>query len=345
MRVIHYLNQFFGQVGGEDAAYTPLEVRQGSLGPGKALQAQLENAEIVATVICGDNYFVENTDTVEKQMADIISNYQADIVIAGPAFNAGRYGMACGNVCKIAFDEGIIAISGMYKENPGLDIYKVYGYIFPTEINAKGMKDAIAQIAKFANKIARGEEILFSEDEGYFKRGIRKNIWKEKSGAERAVDMAIAKALGQPYKTEIVVPNFDRIVPSKPVLDLSRAKVALITSGGIVPKGNPDRLEALSASKWMEYTVDDFGGNYDLKESEVAHGGYDPVYANEDGNRVLPADAMIELERTGYIGEFYRKMFVTVGNCMEVLKAARYGKEMAAKLIDEGVSCAILTST
>ena len=32
------------------------------------------------------------------------------------------------------------------------------------------------------------------------------------------------------------MPNFDRVEPNPAVKDLSRAKIALVTSGGIVPK-------------------------------------------------------------------------------------------------------------
>ena len=34
------------------------------------------------------------------------------------------------------------------------------------------------------------------------------------------------------------MPDFDRVAPNPPVADI-KAKIALVTSGGIVPKGNP----------------------------------------------------------------------------------------------------------
>ena len=345
MRILHYINQFFGQLGGEDSAYAPLEVRTEPVGPGRVLNGMLDGSEIVATAICGDNYFVENTEQLEGEIANILDEYDIDLVVAGPGFNAGRYGMACGGVCKIAFDKGIPAVSALYEENPGLELYRKYGYIFPAEKQARGMKQALDKIAAFVNKVAAGEPIGLPDEEGYFVRGIRRPCWREKTGAQRAVDMAVAKALGQPFTTEVEMPVFDHIVPSKPVADLSKAKVALVTSGGVVPKGNPDHLEALSASKWVAYTKDSFGGDFSNIQAEIAHGGYDPQYGNENGNRVLPADAMEELERRGVIGEFYDKMLVTVGNCMDIKKATRYGKEMAEQLKNDGVEAVLLTST
>ncbi|MEB3059482.1 glycine/betaine/sarcosine/D-proline family reductase selenoprotein B, partial [Parvimonas sp. D9] len=81
------------------------------------------------------------------------------------------------------------------------------------------------------------------------------------------------------FETEFPMPNFDRVDPNPAVKDIKNAKIALVTSGGIVPHANPDHIESSSASKYGKYDID---GVMDLKEGEweTAHGGYDPVYAN-----------------------------------------------------------------
>ena len=105
--------------------------------------------------------------------------------------------------------------------------------------------------------------------------------------------MLIKKINGEEFETEYPMPAFDRVEPGKAIKDLSKARIALVTSGGTVPKGNPDHIESSSATKYGSY---DFSGINDLTDenSETAHGGYDPVYANEDGDRVLPIDVMRE---------------------------------------------------
>ena len=58
IRVVQYINQFFAQIGGEEKADIPAELREGPVGPGLAFnQAWGEEAEVVATIICGDSYF------------------------------------------------------------------------------------------------------------------------------------------------------------------------------------------------------------------------------------------------------------------------------------------------
>ena len=70
IKVVHYINKFFAQIGGEEKADYPAEIRVGEVvGPGLALTQNFKDeAEIIATVICGDSYFNEN---LEKAKADI----------------------------------------------------------------------------------------------------------------------------------------------------------------------------------------------------------------------------------------------------------------------------------
>ena len=52
LRIVHYVNQFFGGLGGEDQADTAVQVRQGPVGPGRALQQVLKgHGAVMATII------------------------------------------------------------------------------------------------------------------------------------------------------------------------------------------------------------------------------------------------------------------------------------------------------
>ena len=68
-RVVHYINQFFAQIGGEEMAHVPPELREGFVGPGMALsQAWKGEAEIVSTIVCGDSYFAEHEKDAKAQI-------------------------------------------------------------------------------------------------------------------------------------------------------------------------------------------------------------------------------------------------------------------------------------
>lgn len=346
VKIVHYINQFFGQIGGEEKADIGPQIREGAVGPGVALSKVMgEEGEILATVICGDSYFNENIDKATIEVMDMIKNYQPSVVIVGPAFNAGRYGVACGAVAKAVSEQlEIPVVSGMYPENPGVDLYKKYAYIVETSNSAVGMRKAVVPIAKLALKLGNKNKICSPKEEGYIPRGIRVNYFAEERGAKRAVDMLVKKVKGEEFETEYPMPVFDRVTPSAPITDLSKAKIALVTSGGIVPKGNPDKIEASSASKYGKYSLK---GLRDLSSEthETAHGGYDPVAANEDADRVLPLDVLREFEEQGVIGKLHDYYYATVGNGTSVANSKKYAKEIAKDLLADGVQGVILTST
>lgn len=346
IKVVHYINQFFAGIGGEEKADIKPEVREEVIGPGMALNAGFKGeAEIVATVICGDSYFNENVEEAKAEILEMVKKYEPDLFIAGPAFNAGRYGVACATITAAVQEElGIPAMTAMYEENPGVDMFRKDLYIVATKNSAAGMRDAVNKMVPLALKLAKGEEIGTPDEEHYHARGIRKNFFADKRGSARAVDMLIKKLKGEEFQTEYPMPDFDRVEPNPAVKDISKATIALVTSGGIVPKGNPDHIESSSASKYGKYDIEGFE-DLTSETHETAHGGYDPVYANEDADRVLPVDVLREMEKEGKIGKLHRYFYTTVGNGTAVKNAKAFGEEIGKELKEAGVDAVILTST
>ncbi len=344
-KVVHYINQFFAQIGGEEMAHVAPELRDGFVGPGMALNAAWKGeAVIVKTVVCGDSYFAEHEAEAKAQILEWVKAEKPDLFIAGPAFNAGRYGYACATICSAVQTElGITVLTGMYEENPGADL-KDKVLMVATTNSAAGMRKAAPTMAALAMKLMKGEKLGASCEDGYMPNGIRRNFFEKEVGAKRAVDMLVRKLSDQPFTTEYPMPSFDRVPPNPAIKDLSKATIALCTSGGIVPKGNPDHIESSSASHYGEY---DITGVDDLTAEtyETAHGGYDPVYANADADRVLPVDVLRDMEREGKIGKLHNLYYATVGNGTSVANAKRFAEEYAQKLLQAGVHAVIMTST
>lgn len=345
-QLVHYINQFFAGIGGEDKADVSPEVRDGIVGPGMAFKAAFNGeAEIVATFICGDNYCANHLDDVAAHMVETVKAYGADGLIAGPAFNAGRYGTACGAVCAaVAKELQLPVVSGMYRESPGVDLYRKEVTIVETADSARGMGKAVPAMAAVMLKLLKGEEIADPEAAGVFPKGIRKNMFYEQPGAERAVQMLIKKLNGEAFRTEYPMPVFDRVEPRPAIADISKATIAIVTSGGIVPFGNPDHIAASSAQNYGAYDLD---GVTDLRKGEymTAHGGYDQTYANADPDRVLPIDVLRDLEKEGKIGKLYHVFYSTVGNGTSVANARKFGTEIGSQLKAAHVDGVILTST
>ena len=102
-RIVHYVNQFFAGLGGEESAGLAPGYLEGATGPGRLLQSLLgEGAGIVATVYCGDDHFSENEEEATARLLELIATAKPDLLFAGPAFGSGRYGLACAGVCRAA---------------------------------------------------------------------------------------------------------------------------------------------------------------------------------------------------------------------------------------------------
>ncbi|MCC7485733.1 MAG: glycine/betaine/sarcosine/D-proline family reductase selenoprotein B [Burkholderiales bacterium] len=346
LRVVHYLNQFFAGVGAEAMAHEAPGVKRGAVGPGVLLNRLLgERGEVAATVYCGDDHLSENGDAAIERILDYVREERPDLVVAGPAFNAGRYGMACGRVCtSVEGQLGVASVAGMYPGNPGVELYRGRLYVVETGNSVAGMAAALERMAALGVKLARGERIGPPGEEGYVPRGLRYMEYASRTGAERAVDVLVRRLNDRPFETEWPIPVYDRVPAPPPIRDLAGATIALVSTGGIVPRGNPGRLESSYATKWVKH---DLAGVDDLapRAFESIHGGYDTTAANEDPDRVVPVDVMRELERQGVIGKLFEHYYVTVGSAQSVPAARRFGQEIARDLAASGVDGVILTAT
>lgn len=346
IKIVHYINQFFGGIGGEEKAGIEPEIRAGAIGPGVGLQAELgEDYEIAATVICGDNYFGENLSLAQEQILELIKPYHPQIFIAGPAFNAGRYGVACGTIAKVVEEAlHIPVITGMYPENPGADMFRKDLIVVETPISAAGMKTVVSVMTGIVKKMATGQEILGPLEEGYLERGIRVNYFHEKRGSERAIDLLLKKCAGQEYTTEYPMPTFDRVPPVPPVADIKKAKIAVVTSGGIVPQGNPDHIESSSATRYGTYDITGMD-RMSPDDFMTVHGGYDRAFVLKDPNLVIPLDVLREKERAGEIGSLANYFITTTGTGTSTGNSKGFGETFSKALLADGVDAVILTST
>ena len=346
MRVVHYLNQFFGGVGGEEKAGMRLEEREGAVGPGRLLEQLLGGtAKIVKTLVCGDNYAVEHQDEVIASVLKKVQEAKSELFIAGPCFEAGRYGMISGALCSaVQSERAIPVVTAMAGENPGADLYREALYIIDSGPSSAKMRDVLVKMAELAKKLVAREEIGLPGEEGYLRRGLIRDEFVEQTAAKRLVDMVMAKVTGGPFESEMVPTSFEPIPMPPAVKDLSKARVMLITDGGLVPKGNPDRIEGSAATRWGAYSIE---GLDDLKgdDYEISHGGYDPRFVQEDPDRLVPLDAMREMEREGKIGKLHNEFLSTSGLANPLSNTRRIGREMAEKVKKEGIDAVILTST
>lgn len=346
-KCIHYINQFFAGLGGEELADYEPEIREGVVGPGLALSKALD-AEVTHTVICGDNFMATHEEEAIDRILKMLEDKDFDIFVAGPTFQAGRYGFAAGRICKAIKDKfkDVAVYSSMHEENPGVEMYKSEIIIFKGGRSAASMRKDIQAISKYANKVIKGEKLGPADEEGYYGRGIRHQYWPEgeETAAKRGVQMLIKKLSGESYETELSVPKKDVVPIAAPIKNLKNAKIALMTTGGIVPVDNPDRIQSASATRWGKYDISKMDR---LKSGEfkTIHAGFDPAAANADPNVVIPVDVMKEMLNEGIYGDLHSYFYSTVGTGTTQAEAERMAREILECIQADGVDGVIMTST
>jgi glycine reductase len=156
--------------------------------------------------------------------------------------------------------------------------------------------------------------------------------------------MLLDKLAGRPFASEVPRPAFPHVPAPRLVKTLEGATIALVTDGGLVPKGNPDGIEALNATRYGAYSIEGKAG-LDAAQYDNPHRGYDTTWVKQDPHRLVPVDVARELEQSGAIGKLHETIYSTVGVATTLAHSARMGAEIAEKLRAAGVDAVILTST
>lgn len=348
LRALCYINQFYAGIGGEDKAGIGVNLFEGAKGPSIGMQAMWrQEMEVVATIACGDNF--ANTETSFPQLAaaltEAVVRFKPHVFISGPAFNAGRYGVACARTAEYASSKlGIPSVTAMHPENPAVPMFVKHNYIVATPETAAGMAKALPPLAALALKLAQGRPIGAALDEGYIPTGHRRNELHQLIGATRVVNTLMARLANAPFVTEIPIRTFETVPAAPRVTDLGNSVIALITTGGLVPQGNPDKLRQAFSTTYGSYSLAHLSamtaGDY-----ESIHGGYDTTMVNADPNRLVPLDALRQLEADGAVGGVWNMFLTTCGIGTNVSSSVSIGERMAAQIKQAGVRAAILTST
>jgi glycine reductase complex component B subunit gamma len=346
LRIVLYVNQFFGGLGGEDKAGASPQVKPGPQGPGVLLQQLLgTEAQIVATVLCGDNRMAERQEETLPEVVELVRGHSPDMVVAGPAFGAGRYGVACAAVCTAVHRVlGVPVLTGMFPENPGAEGIDPMVIVAVAGESAQTMKQDLERLSRLVLKVVRREPIGPADEDGYLPRGKRINQFGNQTGAERMLEMLVQKLHGEPFVSEVIVPQFERVPAAPPVHALNEATLAIITTSGVVPQGNPEGVESWRATKWVKNQLSGLSC-LSPEEYTCVHGGYDNRHIRANPNRTVPLDVLRQYEKEGRIGKLHNILYSTVGNVMPVARARQFGREIARELLEAQVQAAILTAT
>jgi glycine reductase complex component B subunit gamma len=348
VRILHYLNQYFAGIGGEEKAGQEVLFIAGAVGAGVVIENAFRARGVeYGTIVCGDNYFHEQEEHALQAIHAAIERFQPDIFLAGPAFTAGRYGLACAKVCSWVHDYWRIpALTGMHEENPGTKEIGRHVFVLQTGASAAAMQESLNRFSRLIERLLAGDENGVDNFRAEYCLPIPRRFTVPGAAPDyvRATDMLLAKLTGQAYESEIPRTETKRYAIPNLSAGLADTTVALVTEGGLVPKGNPDRLESSRGTRYFKYGL---SGREDLQcdEFEAMHTGYDTATVDQDPDRIVPLDAMRVLEKAQRFKKLHDHYFVTTGTGAMPSKMEEIGAGIASELANSGIGAVILTAT
>ena len=155
-KILLVLNHSLAGFGSDEQAQLKPSGKKAPLGPGVTLLPflQKQGAEIVATLYCGDQYYLENEEEVAKKFIGFAKKFHADAVLCGPAMH---------------YPAGIPAIAAMAEENPAVSHY--YQQVPIVKMPKKGgigLNNSFKQMAQLVVAKANGKETKQLEETSCF---------------------------------------------------------------------------------------------------------------------------------------------------------------------------------
>ena len=167
-KILMILDQIQAGAGGKEKADLPPAGKSLPLGPGVMMEPFLGDSKIVATLYCGDEFFMKNSVEVSNKMCAMVKKLSPDVVICGPSFNYENFSeMSCILSKKINEETNIPSFVAMSQENEGLiEKYKNDLHIVKTpKKGGIGLNDSLKNICKLAKALSNKEDIKMLKEE------------------------------------------------------------------------------------------------------------------------------------------------------------------------------------
>lgn len=113
-------DQGLAGAGGKSNPNQELAIAKGGIGSALMLKPHFDkvSANIVATLYCGNEYFLKNEKEVIIKMTKMVEKIKPDMVVCGPCFNFEDYALMSAEIAKsIEENTDINVIAMMSKEN------------------------------------------------------------------------------------------------------------------------------------------------------------------------------------------------------------------------------------
>lgn len=156
------LNHVQAGMGSDENAHLAPSGKKAALGPGETLKPMFHShdCDIVATLFCGDQYYLEHPEEVEKKFIGFAKKFEIDAVLCGPAMQYPNFGEMSARLAKAFEKHGILSVASMSVENPATETYKSDVTIVKMpKKGGIGLQDSFKNMALVTSKKAHAESL------------------------------------------------------------------------------------------------------------------------------------------------------------------------------------------
>lgn len=161
-KIILILNHVQAGMGSDENAQLAPSGKKTALGPGQTLNPLFKehDAQIIATLFCGDQYYEGHQAEVQKKFIGFAKKFEADAVLCGPAMHYPYFGEMAANLAEALNKAGIPAAAAMSEENPAVEKYekKVVIIKMPKK-GGIGLNDSFKNMAAYVSALAHDEDV------------------------------------------------------------------------------------------------------------------------------------------------------------------------------------------
>lgn len=165
MKIVMIFDQGLAGAGGKSNPNQELAIAKGGIGSALMLKPHLDkvNANIVATLYCGNEYFLNHEKEVVVKMTKMVEKINPDMVVCGPCFNFEDYALMSAEIAKsIEENTDINVVAMMSKENEEtIKNYKEKINILKMpKKGGTGLSDSFDNLANYIDSKVNKKEIL-----------------------------------------------------------------------------------------------------------------------------------------------------------------------------------------
>lgn len=157
-------DQGLAGAGGKSNPNQELAIAKGGIGSALMLKPHFDkvSANIVATLYCGNEYFLKNEREVVIKMTKMVEKIKPDMVVCGPCFNFEDYALMSAEIAKsIEENTDINVVAMMSKENETtINNFKdKINILKMPKKGGTGLSDSFDNLASYIDLKVNGKEI------------------------------------------------------------------------------------------------------------------------------------------------------------------------------------------